>query len=57
MRSFCQGAWSELAARETRLPTRADGTHGVLVEIWAARHGAVTVDVAVDTTAGAFPLP
>ena len=46
--------WSDPAARETRLHTRADGTGGVLVETWAAQHGAVTVDVIatlVDATA------
>jgi HNH/ENDO VII superfamily nuclease len=37
--------WTDPAARETRLHTRPDGTGGVLVEAWAAQHGAVTVDV------------
>lgn len=37
--------WSDPAARETRLHTRANGTGGELVERWATAHGAATVDV------------
>lgn len=37
--------WSDAAARDTRLHTRADGTGGEPVERWATQHGAATVDV------------
>jgi hypothetical protein len=47
--------WSDPAARETRLRTRADGTGGELVERWAAQHGAATVDVIATAIEAAAP--
>ena len=47
--------WSDPAARETRLHTRADGTGGELVERWAAQHGSVTVDVVASAIGDAGP--
>lgn len=45
-------SWSDPAARDTRIHTRADGTGGEPIERWATAHGAVTVDViAVDVGA------
>jgi A nuclease of the HNH/ENDO VII superfamily with conserved WHH len=38
-------SWSDTAARETRIHTRADGTGGEPIERWATTHGAATVDV------------
>lgn len=37
--------WSDRAARDTRIHTRADGSGGESVERWATAHGAATVDV------------
>jgi A nuclease of the HNH/ENDO VII superfamily with conserved WHH len=48
-------SWSDPAARDTRIHTRADGTGGELVEWWATAHGAATVDVvasAVEAASG-----
>ena len=44
-RAAAAWTWSDPAARDTRLHTRADGTGGELVERWATAHGAATVDV------------
>ena len=47
--------WSDPAARDTRLHTRADGTGGEPVERWAAQLGAATVDVIATTIDAAAP--
>lgn len=44
-RAAAAWSWSDPAARDTRIHTRADGTSGELVERWATAHGAATVDV------------
>jgi hypothetical protein len=41
--------WSDPAARDTRIHTRADGTGGETVERWGTAHGAATVDVIADS--------
>jgi hypothetical protein len=55
-RAAAAWTWSDPAAHDTRLHTRADGTGGELVERWATAHGAATVDVvasAVDAASDA----
>src|SRR6185295_15739947 len=37
-------SWSDPAARDTRIHTRADGTGGEPIERWATAHGAATLD-------------
>ncbi len=44
-RAAAAWSWSDPAARDTRLHTRADGTGGEPIERWATAHGAATVDV------------
>jgi hypothetical protein len=47
-------SWSDPAARDTRIHTRADGTGGEPIERWAMAHGAATLDVtatAIDASA------
>ena len=46
-------SWSDPAARDTRIHTRADGTGGEPIERWATAHGAATLDV----TATAIDAP
>jgi hypothetical protein len=47
--------WSDPAASDTRLHTRSDGTGGELVERWAVRLGAATVDIVASAVDGAAP--
>ena len=50
--------WSDPAARDTRIRTHADGSGGISIEDWAARHHATAVDVtAVAIESIAFPQP
>lgn len=48
-------AWSDRAARDTRLHTRSDGTGGEPVERWAAQLGAATVDIVASEMDDAAP--
>lgn len=50
-------SWSDPAARDTRIHTRADGTGGEPIERWATAHGAATVDVIAFDIGGTTEAP